>query len=172
MAKSILGNANMQETGVHYMGANLKQEVSAEDIKEIADKRQQEFQAYLNNLAATERDIKDTEDKVLVPTAGRVIVQPYDKNPYRVAMHQKASGLILGDFNTMTFKNPDSGEVEEREKGIWCCRVVAVGSECKTVQVGEDVYINFAFSSPLPFGDYGYSTISENNIICSVRIKK
>jgi hypothetical protein len=59
--------------------------------------------------------------------------------------------------------------MEASERGIWCCNVIAVGDECKYVKVGEDVYINYTMSAPLPVGDYGYRSINETNIICSIR---
>lgn len=152
------------------MGNHIKHEINPEDLKQAQLKAEQEQMAYVTNLMAKDKDCKPFENKKLVPTANRVVVLPYEKNPYRVPLHQQSSGLILGDFETgATYKSHETGEQEESQRGIWCCKVIAVGAECKSVVEGEDVYINFMMAAPLPFGGKGYYTISENNIICSVR---
>lgn len=170
MSKSILGTDFMQMTGNHIMGANLKQDVNPEDLKRANEIIQKEQMLYADNIMQSDKDCKSFHDKCLVPTANRVIVLPYDKNPYRIPVHQMNSGLIIGDFGTAeTYKSQETGENEAAQRGIWCCKVIAVGRECKSVISGEDVYINFTLAAPLPFGGKGYYSISENNVICSVR---
>ena len=136
-------------------------------LNEIMEKERMEI---VSNYIDDSKDCKSYNDKVLVPTGNRVIVLPYEKNPYRVPMHMTDSGLIYGDTGEMRYKSDNTGEVEEAQKGIWCCKVVAIGNDCKSVSIEDDVYINFTFAAPLPFGDKGYYAISENNVICSVRL--
>ena len=168
-----LGTDYYQLTGKHLMGNNIKRDIDPEDLKRAQEKAEQDQRDYVANLLEKDKDCKPFEDKVLVPTANRVVVSPYDKNPYRLPLHQTTSGLILGDFETSaTYKSQETGEQEAAQRGIWCCKVIAAGNECKSVIEGEDVYINFTMAAPLPFGGKGYYTISENNIICSVRNKK
>lgn len=168
-----LGTDYYQLTGKHLMGNNVKHEIDPEALKRAQEKSEKDQMKYVDNLMSKDKDCKSFEDKTLIPTAGRVIVQPYDRNPYRVPLYQTTSGLILGDFETSaTYKSQETGEQEAAQRGIWCCKVIAVGNECKSVIVGEDVYINFTFAAPLPFGNKGYYAISENNIICSVRTLK
>lgn len=165
-----MGTEYMQFTNTHRMGANIKQEVDKETLKRAQELEMQRQMAYVDRLMENDKDCKPYDDKILVPTAGRVVVLPYENNPYRIPLHKSQSGLILGDTGMpMTYKSEDTGEIEAAKKGIWCCKVIAVGKECKSVMEGEDVYINFAFAAPLPFGGKGYYTISENNVICSVR---
>lgn len=173
MGKSILGTEHMQMTGKHYMGTNLKHEVDTDAVKKAHEIAEMEQLSYVANLLAKDKDCKPYENKCIVPTAGRVVVLPYEKNPYRLPLHETTSGLILGDIGTSaTYKSQETGEQEAAQRGIWCCKVIAVGNECKSVMAGEDVYINFTFAAPLPFGGKGYYTISENNIICSIRNKE
>lgn len=171
--KSILSTDWMQMTGKHYMGVNLKSDdIDNKKLKTLSENAMAEQMKIVDRWMDEDKDVKPTNDKIIVPTAGRIVVLPYDKNPYRVPLHKAESGLIVGaDVNGSRFKNPDSGEVEERQKGIWCCKVIAVGPECKSVLEDEDVYINMTIASPLPFGDKGYYSISENNVICSIRKK-
>ncbi|MEG2196448.1 MAG: hypothetical protein RRY26_03250 [Cellulosilyticaceae bacterium] len=165
-----LGNDYYQLTGKHLMGNNIKYDIDPESIMKANEAAAKEQLAYVSNMLEKDKDCKPFENKHVVPTSGRVVVLPYDKNPYRQALHQSTSGLILGDFETSAnYKSQETGEQEAAQRGIWCCKVIAVGNECKSVLEGEDVYINFTFASPLPFGGKGYYTISENSIICSIR---
>ena len=165
-----LGTEYMQMTNKHLMGANLQQEVDKNALAAAQRKEMERQMAYVDRLMENDKDCKPYDDKILVPTAGRVVVLPYENNPYRVPLQKSQSGLIVGDTGMpLTYKSDDTGEIEAAKRGIWCCKVIAVGKECKSVVVGEDVYINFQFAAPLPFGGKGYYTISENNVICSVR---
>ena len=167
-----LGTDYYQLTNKHLMGNGITREIDPLDLKRAKEKAEQEQKEYINNLMEKDKDCKSFENKILVPTANRVVVLPYDKNPYRLPLHQTTSGLILGDFETSaTYKSQETGEQEASQRGIWCCKVIAIGNECKSVKEGEDVYINFTMAAPLPFGGKGYYSISENNIICSVRNK-
>ena len=167
-----LSTQGMQDRGIHYMGVNLKQDIDPDALKRAQEKANIEQQEYVSNLLAKDQDCKPFENKKIVPIANRVVVLPYEKNPYRLPLHQMSSGLIIGDFETSaTYKSQETGEQEAAQRGIWCCQVIAVGNECKSVVEGEDVYINFTMAAPLPFGGKGYYSISENNIICSIRNK-
>lgn len=173
MSKSFaMTTDGMQATGIHFMNANNKQshEIDREAVKNALKRAEEEQLAYVDRLMEKDKDCKPFANRTLVPVGNRVIVKPYEKNPYRVPLMQSTSGLILGDFETSsTFKSNETGEKEASERGIWCCEVIAIGAECKTVQVGEDVYINFMMAAPVPFGGKGYYSINESNIICSIR---
>lgn len=167
-----LGTNHFQLTGKHLMGNGIKHEVNAEDLRRAQEKAELEQQRYVENLMNKDKDCKPFENKLIIPTQGRVVVLPYERNPYRVPLTQSASGLILGDFETTAnYKSQETGEQEAAKRGIWCCKVIAVGPECKTAVEGEDVYINFTMAVPVPFGGKGYYSTSENNIICSIRSK-
>lgn len=168
-----LGTDYYQLTNKHLMGNNIKHDIDPEALKAAQEKAEKDQMEYVANLMSKDKDCKPINNKHIVPTAGRVVVLPYEKNPYRVPLQETTSGLIIGDFETSaTYKSQETGEIEAAEKGIWCCKVIAIGPECKSVLEGEDVYINMTVARPLPFGGKGYWTISENNIICSIRINE
>lgn len=173
MSKSFaMTTDGMQATGIHFMNANNKQnhEIDRDMVKRALEQGAMEQALYVERLMEKDKDCKPFEGRTLVPVGNRVVVKPYEKNPYRIPLQQTTSGLIVGDMETAsTFKSQDTGEKEASERGIWCCEVIAVGSECKTVQIGEDVYINFMMAAPVPFGGKGYYSINESNIMCSVR---
>lgn len=166
----------MQLSGKHYMdpeGIVNRQnllESDGEYLKKAQEKAQLEQAEYVDRMMAKDKDCKSYENITFVPTGNRVIIKPYEKNPYRVPLRATASGLILGDMETFAMhKSQETGEMEASERGIWCCEVIAVGDECKYVNVGDDVYINYPMSTPVPVGEYKYRSINETNIICSIR---
>lgn len=171
-----LTTEGMQLTGKHFMDPNGIQnkksllDADGSAIKRAQEKAQQEQLEYVNRVMEKDKDCKRYDNKEFKPVGNRVIVKPYEKNPYRVPLQQTASGLILGDMETFAMhKSQETGEMEASERGVWCCQVIAIGDECKYVNVGEDVYINYTMSMPIPVGDYGYRSINETNIICSIR---
>lgn len=167
-----LSTEGMQQTGIHYMGAGLdhSKDLDPSLIAKAQQKAQEDQLLYVNNMMEKDKDCKSYKDKVLVPIGNRVIVMPYDKNPYRKPLQETSSGLIYGDFDSASmYKSQETGEQEESQKGVWCCKVIAAGSECKTVVPGDDVYINFLMAAPVPFGNLGYYSIGETNIMCAVR---
>lgn len=166
----------MQLSGKHFMDANgvqRRRDLENADpllIKRAQEEAQQEQLEYVNRMMEKDKDCKSYDNITFVPTGNRVIVKPYERNPYRVPLRETASGLILGDMETFAMhKSQETGEMEASERGIWCCEVIAVGDECKYVHVGDDVYINYPMSTPIPVGEYKYRSINETNIICSIR---
>lgn len=110
---------------------------------------------------------------MLVPCNANVVLLPYDEHPYTPKIEVSSSGLYLGGVNDpSSFKNPDSGEQDTMKKGIWCCKVIAVGPKCENVKVGDDVYCRFDIAAPIPFGGLGYYAMSEMNLITIVRNKE
>lgn len=106
----------------------------------------------------------NNDDVEIVPCNTNVIVKFYEENPYRY-VETTENGLILG-IEAINHKSNDSGEIEENQPGIVCAKVIAIGPDCKNVQIGEDVYISTFTSVPVPFRNKGYRAITEQNIIC------
>ena len=163
----------MQLTGKHFMGNGIVERDIDADALALAHKKAEEDQLmYVNSMMEKDKDCKTYEDKMIVPIGNRVVFKPYEKNPYRKPLMETNSGLILGDFESYAnFKSQETGEDEAAQRGIWCAEVIAVGDDCKHVNVGDDVYVNFPFASPIPFGGQGYFSIGETNIICIIRKK-
>lgn len=170
MGKNLLGNAHMQEMGVHIMGANIKHDIKELTPEEIAahNKKMEEEQLLTaNRLLELNKGTKDASKMKVAATGYTVIIKPFEKNPYR-EIKTSASGLILpGDLFADTYKSDDTGEMERAEQFIACGTVISAGPECKYVKPGEDVYYRNSVV-PIPFNNMGYYAISEQNIICRV----
>lgn len=164
-----LSSGEQQRRNIHFM-MDPTTKVSAETIARAEEMMMKENMRYAESIEHDAKDVKSCEDVHLVPCNATVIVLPYDRNPYRRTTQRTDSGLLLvGSEDHKMFQSPDSGEMEENKRGIWCCKVIAVGPKCENVRVGDDVYVNFLIANPMPFADKGYYALSEMNIIASVR---
>ena len=110
-----------------------------------------------------------TEDVDIIPCNTGVLIKFYDKNPYR-AVEKTQSGLIVGMESTKMYKSNETGEMEFNDEVVSCAKVIAVGSKCQNVEVGDDVYVIRHIANPLPFRKMQYYVINEQNIM--VRIVK
>lgn len=101
MGKNLLGNAHMQEMGVHLMGANVKhetKELTPEEIAALNKKMEEEQLLTANRLLELNKGTKDASKMRVAATGYTVIIKPFEKNPYR-EIKTSASGLILpGDL--------------------------------------------------------------------------
>lgn len=161
----------MQLSGKHFMGNDItNRDIDPEALERAHKKAEADQLLYVNNMMNSDKDCKPYENKTITPIGNRIIVLPYEKNPYRKRIQELTSGLVVGDFSSYaTYKSNETGENEARERGIWCCEVIAVGADCKYIEVGDDVYINFTMAAPVPFGGKGYYSINETNCICTIK---
>lgn len=165
-----LGNDYSQLTGHYFLSGDLKSDINSENLQKVKNMEEQNQINYVSRIMEKDKDCKSYNDKQLYPCNSTVIVLPYDKNPYRQPLRETSSGLLIGDFeSTATYKSKETGEEESSKRGIWCCKVIAVGPNCKNVNVDDDVYVNFLIAVPVPFGNKGYYALSEQNIICAIR---
>lgn len=91
-----------------------------------------------------------------------VLVRPYKKNPFEM-MQTTETGLIIPEYNP-TFKNPDSGELEEEVNLSVQADVLEVSPLCKFVKPGDIVYYRRASSVPIPFLRQGLEVVAETSI--------
>lgn len=128
---------------------------------------------YMKNL--NEKFINDldiiTEDVDIIPCNTGVLIKFYDKNPYR-AVEKTQSGLIVGMESTKMYKSNETGEMEFNDEVVSCAKVIAVGSKCQNVEVGDDVYVIRHIANPLPFRKMQYYVINEQNIMVRIVKKK
>lgn len=128
---------------------------------------------YMRNL--NEKFINDldiiTEDVDIIPCNTGVLIKFYDKNPYR-AVEKTQSGLIVGMESTKMYKSNETGEMEFNDEVVSCAKVIAVGSKCQNVEVGDDVYVIRHIANPLPFRKMQYYVINEQNIMVRIVKKK
>lgn len=162
-----------QRTGVRYfIDPNVP--VDPDGMKKLQNSMLERDAKEMNRqIDSTNSHRKDWIDKELKPCNANVIILPYDEHPYTPKIEVNKSGLIIGGINDQSLmKNPDTGEMESMKRGIWCCKVIAVGPKCENVEVGDDIYCRFDIAVPIPFGGLGYYSICEANIITCVRNKE
>lgn len=124
----------------------------------------------LNEKLINDLDI-NTEDVDIIPCNTGVLIKFYDKNPYR-AVEKTQSGLIVGMESTKMYKSNETGEMEFNDEVVSCAKVIAVGSKCQNVEVGDDVYVIRHIANPLPFRKMQYYVINEQNIMVRIIKKK
>ena len=112
-----------------------------------------------------------TEDVDIIPCNTGVLIKFYDKNPYR-AVEKTQSGLIVGMESTKMYKSNETGEMEFNDEVVSCAKVIAVGSKCQNVEIGDDVYVIRHIANPLPFRKMQYDVINEQNIMVRIVKKK
>ena len=112
------------------------------------------------------KDININEVEI-VPCNRTVVLSFYEKNPYR-HIEVVENGLILGIESTKRYKSNETGEMEDAEEYIACAKVIAVGPDCRNVNVGDDVFCVKHVGNPIPFRNKGYRAIDEQNIICRI----
>ena len=162
-----------QRTGVRiFIDPNAP--VDVEGMKRFQDSLlERDANEMSRQIDSTNRHRKDWIDKELKPCNANVIILPYNERPYTPKIEVNKSGLIVGGINDQSLmKNPDTGEMDSMKKGIWCCKVIAVGPKCENVEVGDDIYCRFDIAVPIPFGGLGYYSMCEANIITCVRNKE
>ena len=98
-----------------------------------------------------------------MPLGVNILVQPYLENPY--LKKQTEGGLVLSDAE---FDNNESGELEKLAAGIGCGLVLEVGSDCKSVRPGDDVFYDYRTARPVPFMGQGFLLTHEPGLICII----
>lgn len=125
----------------------------------------------MNNVAENilNKNLKNinTKDTELEPLFTNVILDFYEENPYR-AVETTETGIILGIEGNKTYKSNETGEMEDSEEYIAYAKVIAVGKDCKYVNVGDDVLTVKHYATPIPYRNKNYRAINEQHIICKV----
>jgi len=109
--------------------------------------------------------IKLENGKDIYPMFNYVFVQLLDENPY--IKKKTDSGLILP--HTPFQMSEETGSLERLEEIIQFAVVVAAGPDCKSLQVGDEIYFDKRGSRVLPILDGGYRHINEQNILSFIR---
>lgn len=112
----------------------------------------------------------NTDEVDLIPINNVVIIKPYEVNPYR-KIDTTASGLIIGIESDKTYKSNETGEIEANQAVIRVGKVVARGSKCENVEIGDDVFFTTYSMTPIPFRKQGLVAVGEGLLICRV-VKK
>ena len=134
-----------------------------EDYIEKFDKHSELLKQYTESI---KNNMNSVEIK---PMFSRVLVKPFEQNPFQQIKIDKKSGLII-DMGGMTptYKSNDSGEWEEEKQFIVTGTVIDVGPECKYLAEGDVIFYRVDTAVPVPFFKQGLVSISENQIISVV----
>lgn len=134
-----------------------------------------EFEKMLNDTANTivDNNMEDVcmDEVEVIPVNNNVLIKPYIKNPYRY-IETTSSGLIVGVESSQTYKSNETGEIEQNNQVIRTGKVLAVGPDCKNVNVGDDVFYTTFSMTPIPFRKKGYVIVGEGLLICRIVKKK
>ena len=161
MSKLIL-NSNDPTIASGY-GAQLERTISGVSANEVKERIEMERLSAASAELEANKGWKSAEGKKVQATGYTVIFTKYPRNPYR--KYKSGAGLIM---DVDSYHVNSSGEMEQDELGVVCCKVVSVGPECKYVKEGDDIYIRNIGAAPVPFDYRGYWAISEQNVICRV----
>lgn len=171
IAQSIIG---LETNGVNFNMA----EGSIDEIleREKTNKFNDSVDAYVDRLSSHTKALRESTEKLgydvtkleIKPTFGRILITLFDKNPFQRITTTK-SGIItdLGGLNP-TYKNTDSGEVEEAEQIIIVGVVQEVGPDVKYIQPGDTVFLDKSSVRPIPFFRQGLHCIGEQQVIAVV----
>lgn len=154
---------------------------NAESIEDIIQKEKQnkfndKVDEYVNKLSAHTEALRESTEKLgydiskleIKPTFNRILITLFDKNPFQKITTTK-SGIIT-DMGGLapTYKNTDSGEVEEAQQMILVGVVQEVGPDVKYIKVGDTIFIDRNSARPVPFYKQGLHCLSEQQVIAIV----
>lgn len=171
IAQNIVGletngtNFNMAEGSINELLEREKQNKFNDLVDTYVDKLSSHTQALKDSSEKLGYDITKLEIK---PTFNRLLITLFEKNPFQRITTTK-SGIItdLGGMNP-TYKNTDSGEVEEATQVIIVGVVQEVGPDVKYIQPGDTVFLDRNSARPVPFFRQGLYCLSEQQIIAVV----
>lgn len=137
----------------------LKRDIERQkEVKEVEEAREM----YLALQAEKQKELDaKLETLELLPMLNKIILLPYPQNPYKKIVQ----GKILID-NTGSFKNPDSGEMDNLKELVGCAKIIEVGPETKYLKVDDDVFYDTRTCYPVPFMSQGYILTGESQILC------
>ena len=151
---------------------------NAEEIGTIIQKEKQrkfnnQVDEYVSKLSAHTEALRESTEKLgydiskleIKPTFNRILVTLFDKNPFQKITTTK-SGIIT-DMGGLapTYKNTDSGEIEEAQQMILVGVVQEVGPDVKYIKVGDTIFMDRNSVRPGPFYKQGLHCLGEQQVI-------
>lgn len=172
IAQSIVG---LEKDSLNFHMGNAQQ---IGDIieREKSNKFNDMVDSYVDKLTAHTEALKQSTEKLgydiskleIKPTFNRILITLFDKNPFQKVTTTK-SGIIT-DMGGLapTYKNTDSGEIEEAEQMIIVGVVQEIGPDVKYIKVGDTIFVDRNSARPIPFYKQGLHCLSEQQVIAIV----
>lgn len=144
---------------------NEKKNKFNEKVDEYVERLNEHTQSLRKSTEQLGYDITKLEIK---PTFNRLLITLFDKNPFQKITTTK-SGIIT-DMGGLapTYKNTDSGEIEEAQQMILVGVVQEVGPDVKYIKVGDTIFVDRNSARPVPFYKQGLHCLSEQQVIAIV----
>lgn len=133
-------------------------------VDEYVERLNEHTKALRESTEKLGYDISKLEIK---PTFNRLLVTLFDKNPFQKVT---VKGGIIVDMGGLapTYKNTDSGEIEEAQQMILVGVVQEVGPDVKYIKVGDTIFMDRHSARPVPFYKQGLHCLSEQQVIAIV----
>ncbi len=172
IAQSIVG---LEKDSLNFHMGNAQQ---IGDIieREKSNKFNDMVDSYVDKLTAHTEALKQSTEKLgydiskleIKPTFNRILITLFDKNPFQKVTTTK-SGIIT-DMGGLapTYKNTDSGEIEEAKQMIIVGVVQEIGPDVKYIKVGDTIFVDRNSARPVPFYKQGLHCLSEQQVIAIV----
>lgn len=143
---------------------NEKRSKFNDKVDEYVDRLNEHTKALRESTEKLGYDISKLEIK---PTFNRLLVTLFDKNPFQKVT---VKGGIIVDMGGLapTYKNTDSGEIEEAQQMILVGVVQEVGPDVKYIKVGDTIFMDRNSARPVPFYKQGLHCLSEQQVIAIV----
>lgn len=143
---------------------NEKRNKFNDKVDEYVDRLNEHTKALRESTEKLGYDISKLEIK---PTFNRLLVTLFDKNPFQKVT---VKGGIIVDMGGLapTYKNTDSGEIEEAQQMILVGVVQEVGPDVKYIKVGDTIFMDRNSARPVPFYKQGLHCLSEQQVIAIV----
>lgn len=179
-----LGLTENEKIAQQFVGLNndhVNFNMAEGNIKDIISREKQNkfndmVDAYVDKLAEHTAELRESTEKLgyditkleIKPTFNRILLTLFDKNPFQKITTTK-SGIIT-DMGGMapSYKNTDSGEIEEAKQMIIVGVIQEVGPDVKYAKVGDTIFLDRDSARPVPFYKQGFHCISEQQIIAIV----
>lgn len=101
------------------------------------------------------------------PTFNRILVTLFETNPFQKLTVDNGIITDMGGL-APTYKNTDSGEIEEAKQMILVGVVQEVGPDVKYIRVGDTIFMDRCSARPVPFYKQGLHCLSEQQVIAIV----
>lgn len=153
------------ESGAKTFVAN---KTNAEEIEqlELSNKHQDNLNKFADRIDSYLDSIedKDYSNMDINPTFDRVIVKPFENNPFQRVT--KVNGLYVDmGGKAPEYQSKEDGRIHEEEAYIKVGTVVKAGDLCKYLKEGDIVMWRKPSATIIPFYRTGFVLLDERNIM-------